>query len=268
MIDVHARFSALLPAYFADALSEAEHAWIEQHRAECAGCAELFARLEARLPELRDHAGHAPVSVLEDLAQPDSPLTKLERQLVLQHLESCAACMAEARALGYAERARTRIVPTWLWRAGFAAAAALVMFVAIRPEVPTPVHGPTPIVEHAPAPSVARTTVRIALTEPTRGAAAPVTIALVDSSTNTLAIELPPIFLADSSAMTIRVVAASGTTFSQRSLIPDELALPIRLDSTTGPWPPGRYVLELVPAGTGDVSIVRRYEFELRARRP
>ncbi len=268
MTDLHARFTARLPAYFADALSEPDHAWLEQHRSECAECAMLFARIAARLPELRDDAGHAPVSVLADLASADSPLTSLERKLVLQHLEHCAACMTEAQALGYAARARAIALPLWLWRTGFAAAAALALFVAIRRDVTAPTPIPVPAVAHTTAPVAAPTTSRLVLEEPTRGAATPVAVALVDSTTRTLAIELPTIFLADSNAVLIRIVDTAGAQLVRQVTPAAALARPIVLDAPIMPWQPGRYRVELSPNDHADRAGVRRFEFELRRRRP
>jgi hypothetical protein len=106
------------------------------------------------------------------------------------------------------------------------------------------------------------------LAEPTRSADSPINVAFVDSTTDTLVITLPPIFLTDSNAVTLRLLNATRVELLRLSIPATAMTRPIALEAPARPWLPGPYRLELVPHGDPDHASVRHFAFELRRREP
>jgi hypothetical protein len=289
MSDVHKRFHANAAAYLAEVLPDTEAAWMDAHTTECKACADLLARVRARLPELAHDGGHAPVSVLERWVHSPGEFTPLELELVERHFAECDVCRDDAMEMAQLAGV-VRIVPRRVatqrptrrtLTSRLVAAAALAVVVAVirvaswrSPKAPEGLRQPPgapPIRAGANSPQpviVSGARQLIELREQMRGDGADSAVtAVVPLPGMGVRIRVPRLFLGERGLLAVRVLRADGVVLWADTVGARGLEREILPTTPPGGWSAASYRLEIVPDGGADTVAMRVFDFTLVRRR-
>lgn len=315
--DPHAWFRARLDARALDLLDEDEARRIDEHASTCAACEAIMKAYAENRPISRPD-GHIPARIIARWDRARGRLRGLPRQLVREHLESCAECRQDLEALGFPPvlevvveleagalpesedplpipEAPHRIVviqgarrgrwATWAFGGVAGAGVAVAAMFAFVPNLTTtvpnmpdsngtmaPVRVPVvvaPVVTASPGGGLFALPPATVLRASTRSGGEPVTTVVLSADGRHMHLQLPGLYLPDSTSLVIELRSPGGERVVVDSSRYGQLrsAGTIVLESPDGVFAPGEYRLMVAPRVSAEGSTFPQLEFPLRVTR-